>query len=465
LPNGGGLSERIAEHLVGFASERMSAATCHAAKRALLDGLGVMLAASGASDEIEPFVAYASAGGTGGASVLGRGLTTTAPLAALANGAMAHALDFEDAFDPAPCHPDASLLPAALAMLQTGRCITGREFLTAIALGCDLVCRLGLALRREMEAGGWYPPPILGLFGATAAAARLAGLDARQMLDALSLALCQAGVPGEIKHSRDTVIRAVREALPAEAAVRATMLAGLGVRGFDEPFEGKGGFYRLYAENDYDPATILNGLGEHFWIEQLSFKQWPACRGTHPYIEAVQTLRAAHDLRPEDVASIVATGGEVQVMLTEPADRKRAPTVTIDAKFSIPFTIAAAMVDQEVTLDSFDTASLADPRKLALAAKVRFERRADWGRDRAASGALTIDTTDGRRLHHEVDVATGHFTRPIDDAALNAKFLTCAARARQPLSADAASELASAIWALDTACDANAALSHICYTT
>lgn len=460
----GGLSERIAEHVAGFAADRLPESAIHAAKRALLDGVGVMLAASGMSQEVEPFVAYAATG-NGGASIFGRGITTSASLAALANGAMAHALDFEDAFDPAPCHPDASLLPAALALLQTGAPITGRDFLAAIAIGCDLVCRLGLALRREMEAGGWYPPPILGLFGASAAAARLVRLDARQTLDALSLALCQAGVPGEIKHSRDTVIRAVREALPAEAAVRAALLAAAGVRGFDAPFEGKGGFYRLYADGAYDPAAILDGLGEHFWIEQLSFKKWPACRGTHPFIEAVQALRATHGIAPDDVASILATGSDVQVMLAEPIERKRAPSVAIDAKFSIPFTIAAAMIDREVTLDSFDAASLADPGKLALAAKVGFERQADWGRDRAASGTVRIATTDGRVLEAEVDMAVGHFSRPIDDAALEAKFLACAARAHQPLSPRAAADLATAIWTLDASDDARAALGEICYTT
>jgi 2-methylcitrate dehydratase PrpD len=461
LPSG--LSEQIAAHIAGFPADRLPESTIHATKRALLDGLGVMLGASGVSTEIEPFVAYAAAGGPGGASILGRGMTTTAPLAALANGAMAHALDFEDAFDAAPCHPNAALLPAALAMLQTGAPVTGREFLTAIALGCDLVCRLGLALRREMEAGGWYPPPILGLFGATAAAARLHSLDARQTLDAFSLALCQAGMSGEIKHDRDTVIRAVREALPAEAAVRAAMLAALGVRGFDRPFEGKAGFYRLYADGAYDAETILDRLGEHFWIEQLSFKKWPACRGTHPFIEAVQALRAAHGIRSQDVVAITATGGEVQTMLAEPIERKRAPAVTIDAKFSIPFAIAAALVDDEVTLDSFDAQALADPAKLAMAAKVRFECRPDWKRDRAASGGLTVVLADGRALDHWVDMAAGHFSRPIDDAALETKFMSCAARAAIPLTGPAASDLAAAIWSLDSAPEAKTALRGICY--
>jgi 2-methylcitrate dehydratase PrpD len=316
-----------------------------------------------------------------------------------------------------------------------------------------------------MEAGGWYPPPILGVFGATAAVARLRGLSQRETLDALSLALCQASCPGEIKYSRDTVIRAVREALPAEAAVRATALAALGVRGFDEPFEGKGGFFRLYADGHYDPADLLDRLGERFWIEQLSFKRWPACRGTHAYIEAVQSLRATHGFSPNDVAEIVATGGDVQVMLVEPAASKRAPATTIDAKFSIPFTVAAALIDGEVTLDSYDGASLADPRKLAQAAKVRFERHPDWGRERAASGGLTIVLRDGTRLEQWIDVAAGHVSRPIDDAALQAKFIDCAGRAQQPLSGVGAAALATAIWSLDEAPDAALALSAICYTT
>lgn len=459
----GDLSFRIAEHVVGYPADQLPYSTLHAAKRALLDGLGVMLAASGVSEEVAPFINYAKAGGPGPASIFGCGVTTSASLAALANGAMGHALDFEDAFDPAPCHPNASLLPAALAIVQERGDVSGRELLAAIAVGCDLVCRLGLSLRREMEAGGWYPPPILGVFGATAAAARLRRLNVRQTLNAFSLALCQASTPGEIKYSRDTVIRAVREALPAEAAVRATALAALGVRGFDEPFEGRGGFYRLYADSQYEPAAMLDKLGERFWIEQLSFKKWPACRGTHAYIEAAQHMRSTHEFDPAQIVEIVATGGDVQVMLVEPVASKRAPAVAIDAKFSIPFTVAAALVDDEVTLDSFDAASLADARKLALAGKVRFEQRPDWGRQHAAAGGVTIALADGSRLEHWIDMAAGDPSNPIDGNGLGSKFRACVTRAQQPLDLSSADALAHAIWTLEQSADARTALSQISY--
>lgn len=453
-----GLSAAIAQHVAGFDAAALPETTLHAAKRALLDGIGVMLGASGVSPEIKPFVDFAVANGAGTARILGHRAITSASLAAFANGAMAHALDFEDAFDAAPSHPNASLLPAVLALVQSRPPISGRELLAAIAIGCDLACRLGLSLRRALELGGWYPPPILGAFGAVAAAGRIHRLTAEQMLDAFSLLLCQVTMPGEIKYSRDTVIRAVREAFPAQAAVQASTLAAAGVRGFDAPFEGRAGFFRLYAEGQYDPAVLLDRLGTHFWIEQLSFKRWPACRGTHPYIEAAQTLRARHAIDPSTIAAIVATGGDAQVMLAEPADRKAAPHTVIDAKFSIPFTTAAALIDSEVMLDSFDESALADPVKRTLAGRVRFERT-DRPLHTAASGGLAIILNNAARHELWVDVPAGDPARPLDDAALAAKFRDCARRAKHRLSADEIETLVGAIWAIDSANDANAALA------
>jgi 2-methylcitrate dehydratase PrpD len=454
-----GVSAVLARHVAEFPAEALPPATLQAARRALLDGVGVMLAASGLSPDVAPFVALAKEG-RGVAPILGTGATTSPALAALANGAMAHALDFEDAFDAAPCHPNAALLPAALAIAAARPETSGRALLAAIAVGCDLVCRLGLALTRPMEEGGWYPPPILGAFGAVAAAARLRGLDARQVLDAFSLMLCQVSVPGEIKHSRDTVIRAVREAFPAQAAVQVTALAAAGVRGFDAPFEGEAGFYRLFAGGAFDPEVLTESPGERFWIEELTFKRWPACRGTHAYIEAIQRLRAAHDMDVASIREIVATGGPVQRMLVEPADRKAAPATAIDAKFSIPYTIAAALIDDDVGLDSFANHALARPAARRIAARVRFEQHPEWTRAHAASGRVLIAFADGTRLEEQVDIAAGHPSRPLDDDSLRAKFLACAgyaARAGDP------ADLADALWSLDGAPDCKHLIRHLCY--
>lgn len=445
-----GLTAKISEHVATTPFATLPASAVHATKRALLDGVGVILAASGLSEEARPFVEMARAGASqDGATILGHRLRVAPGAAAFANGAMSHALDYEDAFDLAPTHPNASLIPAALAMAEAHGPVSGEEFMAAMAIGCDLVCRLGLSLRRPMEEGGWYPPPILGAFGAAAAAARLMRLSPRQTSDTFSLLLCQTGCPGEIKYSADTVIRAVREAFPAQAAVTSVELAARGVRGFDQPLEGKAGFFRLYVGAQYDPAAILTGLGEHFWIERLSFKPWPACRGTHAYIEAVQQLGREHRFAWSEVAEIRLEGGEIQEMLFHPESRKKRPATSIDAKFSLPFTVALALVRGSVGLDDFTPAALNDPDLLSVAAKVSYRRRPEWGREHAASGAVEVMLADGRQCRAEIMEPLGNPDRPLSDDQLKSKFSACAARSAKPRPPEEIDQIADRILALE----------------
>lgn len=455
-----GLSIRLARHATGMEFASMPAPTVSATKRALLDAIGVISAASGLSDEGQPFIRLAmESGGAPEASILGTGTRTSAPRAAFANGAMSHALDYEDAFDAAPVHPNASLIPAVLALAQAhGEPLPGKELLAAVAVGCDISCRLGLSLRRPLEEGGWYPPPILGAMGAVAGAARLLRLTPEQLLDAWSLMLLQNSCSGQIIHSADSTIRAVREAFPAQAAVDCVRLAKAGVRGFAEPFEGRAGFFAVFAGGQYSSEELLRDLGERWAIDSLSFKPWPSCRGTHAAIECALQLRSQHAIDPGQVDLITVEGGTVQAMLAEPLARKRAPHTAIDAKFSLPWTIALALVRGEVTLESFDAASLADPALRALASRVEFHLRPDWERSRATSGTLTIQLSGGGRLHHSVVDALGSPARPLGEAGLVAKFLDCLARSSRPATTAQASTLASRILDLENLPDARTLL-------
>jgi 2-methylcitrate dehydratase PrpD len=437
-----GLSLELATNLLAVRSEHMSAAAVHASARALLDAVGVMQAASALAPEVAPFIAHASAhGGPPEATVLGTGVRVPAALAAFANGAMAHALDYEDAFDAAPVHPNAALIPALLALAEADRNISGRALLSALAVGCETTCRLALSLRQPLEHGGWYPPPILGAWGAVAGAAHMLQLTPRQLLDAWSLMLLQTSTPGEIKHGEESSIRAVREAFPAQAAVNAVQLAARGVRGFAAPLEGRDGFFRLFAGGHYDPAGLRRPWGSRWHIEQLSFKPWPSCRGTHAAIECALRLRAvtadvAHPAR------LVVEGGEVHQMLAEPRARKLAPAGAIEAKFSLPFTVATALLDGAVTLDSFTAGSLARRDIQDLAQRIEFELRPDWGRDQAVCGAVRVALADGHELREEILDPRGSPRRALDDADLVAKFVECTGRARQPLAEPDATALA-----------------------
>ena len=452
------VTSRVTRLYADLEHSGLSPAASHAAKRVLLDAAGVMLAASGMAPEVEAFTSFARAMGEGPCRILGTAYQVSPAMAALANGAMAHALDYEDAFDLAPGHPNASLVPALLALAQFRGPVDGARFIAALAAGCDLSCRMGLALGRKMEVGGWYPPPILAGHGAALGAAHLLGLDARRMADALSLALCQVTMPGEIKHSQRTVIRAVREAFPAQAAVQAAMLAERGLAGFEHPLEGEGGFYALYAAGRFDPDVLIAPFMGRFWIEQLTFKPWPSCRGTHPFIEMGLAMRDRHGLDAEAVEAVVVGVGPMQRMLVEPAARKQAPQTAIDAKFSVPFCTASALIHGTVGLDSFGPAALRDRAVLSLAAKVAFEQPPEAERWRGDAGTLAIVLKDGRRIEGALDRARGTADNPLSDAQLVDKFVDCAARAARPLATGEARDLAGRVLGLEDCSDVGALL-------
>jgi 2-methylcitrate dehydratase PrpD len=451
------LSHRLARFVVETRYEDLPPEAILAAKKSLLDAIGVSLAASRIGEGCQAFVDLARAsGGKPEATLLGHGDKVAARDAALANGAMAHAIDFEDAFDGAPLHPNASMVPAALAVAEARGGVSGREFLTALAVGCDLVCRIGLCLTTPMESFGWYPPPMFSAYGATAAAGRLMGLTAEQMVDAFSLTLCQSTCSGEIKVSADSLIRAVREAFGAQAGVLSAQLAAAGVIGFERPFEGGSGFFQIYGRGLYDEAILTADLGQAFHGPGVSYKAWPSCRGTHAYIEAALQLRDG--VSPEDIAEIRLGGTPLQRMLIEPTEQKRAPATAIDAKFSLPFTVATAFTRGKVTLDDFTPDALARPDVLALAPRVSYEVIADWGPDRMASGRMALLLNDGARRDIEIADALGHPRNPISDDALVAKFRDCAARAARPYAAADIARLALRILHLEALEDVGAEL-------
>lgn len=450
------LSDTLAEHIASARWDTLPEPARDGARRVLLDATGVIFAASGLAPEAAPFIALAKSNGPGPCLILGTGEKVQPLGAALANGALAHAVDYEDAFDRAPAHPNASLVPVLLALSQSLGGVEGRRFLTALAVGGDLACRIALSLRRPMEQGGWYPPPIVAAFGAVAGAASLLGLSAEQVKDAFSLVLCQVTMPGEIKYSRRTVLRAVREAFPAQAALTAALLAREGVAGFEEPLEGKAGFFALYAGGQFAEADLLERLGQHFWGAELTFKPWPSCRGTHPFIEMALDMKGRHDLRPCDIAAIDVSIDDVQAMLVEPLPRKQAPHVAIDAKFSIPFTTALALARGKVRLEDFGVESLVDPEVLALSAKVRARRELAPAWQRGVGGAMTITLNDGRAIDAFVPDALGCPARPLSDGAQRRKFVDCLARAARPVAQVDAEALAQAILTLDNCEDVGA---------
>jgi 2-methylcitrate dehydratase PrpD len=440
------LSEALAGHVARTRWEDLPAGAIRAAKRSLLDALGVIMAASTLGEGSRAFAEVKELGerdsrrgadgrGNRTSTVLGFGFTAPAADAALVNGAGAHALDFEDAHDQAPVHPSAQTVPAALALAEA-RGASGRCLLTALAIGADLACRLGLALTDDPLRYGWYIPPILSAFGATAAGASLGGLGQRQILDAFSLTLGQATATAEVIDNPDSLVRGVRDAFGAHAAVLSVQLAARGLAGFREPFEGRAGLFALYARGGYDAEALVEDIGVRYEGERVSLKPWPSCRATHPFVDAALGLAIDGDLAPTEIDTVTLLGCEWARMLAEPLERRAAPTTAIDAKFSLPYTVASALVHRRLDLDSFAEPARRERSVLDLAQQIRYvgDGDASAGHDAVTRGEIQIVTSTGDRLSRRCNHPYGSPEAPMSEGDLVAKFIDCAAHAERPVS-------------------------------
>jgi len=429
------LSLRLANHVANTEYDDLPGHVMDITKKSLLDGVGVMLAASRLGEGCRPFVDLAvKERGKKESTILGFNVKASASMAAFANGSMAHTMDFEDAHDGAEVHPNAATIPAALALAESIGNVSGKELIAALALGSDIVCRLGLARDREDDPlqAGWYMPPILGAFGATTASCKLLRLGPEQIVDAFSLTLCQASCSAEIIHSPRSLIRGVRDAFSAKAGVLSASLAREGVTGFDHPLEGKAGFFTMYSKGRYDPSKLTDGLGRVFEGAQISFKPWPACRGTHGFIEAALKITEERQIKPGDIKDIQLTisPSSVDRMLCEPIETKRNPTTAIDAKFSIPFTVATALICRGVSLDHFTSQALQNHDVLELT------RRTTCQVDPALApreGFIQIESKREEITSKTPAFVYGHPQNPIRPEALVAKFMDCAAHASKKI--------------------------------
>ncbi|WP_281389676.1 MmgE/PrpD family protein [Pelagibacterium limicola] len=370
------LTQGILEAYCAIDRARIDDVVLRAAKLALADGLAVMVAATGLEPATQRFTDYALSSGHGPSSLIGMPRKVSAVHAALANGALAHAIDFEDTFEEGMIHPNASLIPAVLALAESEG-IDERSTLFALALGCDFSCRLSLAIDGDPAQLGWYHPPILSGLGATLGCSVLLRLDAVATNDALGLFAAQFMLTDELKRSPNSDLRAVREGFAARAAVEAALLARAGVRGVEKPLEGQSGVFRILTGKP-PLRQAFEGIGSRYWGPEVGIKRWPACRGTHSAILLAQRLKTKQ-IPASEIARIGVKLSPPNDMLFTPRTQRIAPSTPIDAKFSIPFVLAVTLQDGAISLSSFSQERLTDPAILALTSRVHLDETAAAG--------------------------------------------------------------------------------------
>ncbi|HVL80566.1 MAG TPA: MmgE/PrpD family protein [Actinomycetota bacterium] len=344
--------------------------------RHMLDGVGCALAAvrTGAV----PSVLQAVRTSDEEAPVLGVGLRASAPMAALANGALVHALDFDDTHPAALVHATAAVLPAALAFPTA----SGREVLAAAAAGYETVVRLGAAVPHGFHSRGLHATSVCGVFAAALVASRLIGLDAERTTHALGIAGSLAAGSLEFLHTGSST-KQLHPGLASMNGIMAARLAAAGADGPDTILEGKHGLYRSYLQAEVDPYALTADLGSRWDMLATSMKPYPACQLVLAPLDALRTLLPL----PDDDLVFRVPPGAVEIVC-EPAAQKARPRTPYEARFSLPFCAAVLATDGELTVDSLER--LDRPEVAELAGRVRYEVTSFAGPPAEAPGRVEV---------------------------------------------------------------------------
>ncbi len=425
-----GATATLAHFVTHFDLSRVPLEAVAVAKMGFQDCIGVALA--GSSQPAGRIAAgyVRSQGGAPIASVWGGGFSSSPSLAALANGTAAHALDYDDVNWSLLGHPSTSLTAATLALGEQLDA-SGRDVLAAYACGFEVMTKIGKScMPAHSLEGGWHATGTIGTLGATAAAARLLGLDEVTTRQALAVAVSHAS--GVVRNF-GTMSKPLHAGLAAQNAIQAAGLAAGGFTGSPDAVEGTHGFYGSYSRGLPTRAEVLDELGEVWELAttKLVIKPYPCGVAGHPAIDAA--LRLRERLRPGDLSQLEAMEiGATSYTLDKM--RYLVPEDGLQAKFSLPYQVARALADGWVGLSAFTDAAARDEPVQALCSTGRIyldePLDAEW---RAKGGSrpcrVTLRLRDGRVEEELVRVSKGNPDVPLTDAELHTKFRDCASLA------------------------------------
>lgn len=414
---------RLAEWVAGWDGKASEVAR-RWARDALYDTVACMIA--GAGDEAAARVRSVIADwGSGRPTVVGALAAAPAPWAALANGTAAHALDYDDNIHYAMTHPSAVILPALLALGEEAGA-SGADLLAAWLAGIEVQVAVGHGVNRLHYDNGWHATSTVGTIGAAAAAARLLRLDARRTMCAISLGVSMAS---GVKAQFGTMAKPVHAGMAAKNAVLAARLAAGGITAAAEPLDGNYGFRSLYAgAGSRGWEGVLEDLGNPLAVEKygLEPKCYPCCAGAHRALDGLLELQAKHRFGAGDVTEVITLvgwGNASSLLYPEPEEE-------MEARFSMPYCIAAALLKGRLELSDFTVAAIhrTEVRRLLPLIQMRTHPRDDAEAPAERKPAeITVKLKDGRVLHAKVQHARGTMFRPFERPDLDRKFRDCAA--------------------------------------
>jgi 2-methylcitrate dehydratase PrpD len=423
------LAVEYAEHACRTGYADLPRDAVEATKVLILDTLGAAIAGSSA-EGIDAALQHArEMGGAPQATLVVYGDRLPATSAALLNGTMAQARDFDPVYEPGVMLPYGPIVAAALAAGELAGA-NGRELIGAVVLGSDLACRVGRSLTGGLA---WSRSATLGIFGAALAAARLLRLDRERTVSALGLALSQSA--GNIQTVIDgTLAKRYQGGFAAAGGVLAAMLAARGVTGPTNVFEGRCGYFALYESGGYRRELATEALGERYEGAQASIKPYPCSREHHGAIAAALGLYA-EGVRVGDIESVtVSLPSNAYALSGRPWRRGTAQSVGA-AISSAAYGVALALLQGRLTLGDFESQALGRAEVLDIAERVRVEQNVAIADAKTlVPQSVAVVMRNGVRRESTCAGMPGSPAMPLTAAELEAKFNACIARGAKAVS-------------------------------
>lgn len=444
------IGREIAKTLAAIGYDDIPADVVEIVKLFTLDTLGVIGGARRAPGMTELLAALTEWETAGKSTLLLNGRMANPATAALANGAAAHSLDFDDQHDQARIHAFCVILPAVLSAIEAKGDVSGREAITALTVGVEVFCRIGLACHNSLGKG-WHPTTALGSISAAAACAKVFGLDAEKTMHAMALAFVQ--LSGTTQFIADGALaKRIGPGFAARSGLLAAQMASHGVTGPYRYLDGKAGLFELYERGEVSPEMLTEGLGETWRIRELSMKPYPCCRCTHTVIQLALDVRA-EGVKPEDIESGVIEIGKVNRQIVGSRFDQSHPNPVVHAQFNAAYAFAAALVDGKVDISTFtpDRIRSAD---VAFASILDSADAADMDPTAVPPARIRLQLKSGRSVELTRWTMKGAPNDPMSFGETVAKFRSCL---RWGMDADEASMkgLEDAVMSLDALVDAS----------
>ena len=428
----------------GLSYAQLSQEAVYQAKRFLLDSVGCALGGYQQHDVKIALAVLDEIAGRGLATVIGTGKRVDPVSASLANGLMIRCMDYNDIYwKQDPSHPS-DIFPAALAGCERAKS-DGKELIIGIVLGHEFEMRFCEAAFPGIRERGWHHATLTA-FVSPIVAGRAMHLGWEQIQHAIGISASRHATLGAVTAGKLTMMKNTVDPMATQSGVLAALMAEKGYTGPEHVVDGKEGLTHCFGPS-WKLNLLTDGLGESWRITQCGMKAFPTEALTHTPISAVLDIVKSNNLKPEQVEKVqIRSLARAADILSDPS--KYDPRSKETADHSLPYVIAAAIAERQVTPVQFEMKKIMDPTIRAQLKKIEVVADPEIEKIFPALQRVivTLTTTDRRTFTKQLDYPKGDPRNPLSDAEVEEKF---AALAEGVLSEGAQKKLKHAIWNLE----------------